>query len=127
MVNDYAAAKISPSIYELNMTHSDFIGILDKNWRSISYPTIDHLPKKPATLKDNEYNIANVLRDVQIGDSLQIECDVNAIKRMAHPGERDRLCRGVEAIVESIQDNTENHERTINFRVINSELSLRQG
>jgi len=125
MVSDYTAAKVSSNIYEINLTHSDFIGILDKNWRSISYPTTDHLPKKPETIKDNEYNIANILRDVQKGDSLQIECDVKAIKRMSHPGERDRLCRGIEAIVEEVRDDKEKHEKTITFRVINKELSLR--
>ena len=103
------------AIYHLERAPSEIIGMKRGKINYIQYPTIDHLPKYPITAKDNEGNLANLLKDVQIGDSIVFEADPVILKRQLFHI-RDEAWGELETVVDSIEESKE-YTRTIKFRI----------
>lgn len=103
--------------YHLERAPSEIIEMKRGKINYIQYPTTEHMPKYPITTKDNKGNLANVLKDVQMGDSIIFEADPTILKRQLFYI-RDEAWGELEVVVDCIEDSKDNI-RTIKFHLNN--------
>lgn len=103
-----------PIRYSLEVSPSLYDQIKKGQLKEYSYSTTDHLPREPRTAKDNPHNIANLLRRVQVDDSLIFECDKHRLKTMLLPMSA-LYTNDLEVKVKEIKVDENIHQRTIVF------------